>query len=150
MVTQQQSPKQLVGHPGYPLVGNLPEFARDPIKFVTRLQQEYGDVAAFSLMGTKAVLISDPKEIERVLLETGKRYSNGKDDPSLAMQKILGNGLVTSEGDFWKRQRKLMAPPSTTNRSSNMPIRSSLIPRIPPIAGKRVMPALHPGISIRR
>ncbi len=91
-----------------PVVGNLPEFARDPIKFIARLQKEYGDVAAFSLMGKKSVLISDPDEIARVLLETGKSF--GKFEPTYAMRTILGNGLVTSEGDFWKRQRKLAAP----------------------------------------
>ncbi|MFN8379547.1 MAG: cytochrome P450 [Anaerolineae bacterium] len=103
----QQQPVKV---PGYPVVGNLPEFARDPIRFITRLREEFGDVAAFSLMGTRSVLISDPYDIERVLLETGKRYSNGKQDVQLAIRTVLGNGLVRSEGDFWKRQRKLMAP----------------------------------------
>jgi cytochrome P450 len=59
-------------------------------------------------MGDKGILISHPDDIERVLLETGKRY--GKGVSSYALQTILGNGLVTSEGDFWKRQRKLVAP----------------------------------------
>ena len=110
MVSQQPIHPQPVNVPGFPLVGNLPEFARNPIKFISRLQQEYGDVAGFSLMGNKAVLISHPQDIERILLETGKRYSNGKNSSSYALEKILGNGLVTSEGDFWKRQRKLIAP----------------------------------------
>lgn len=99
-----------VGTSGLPFIGSMAEFARDPIKFVTRLQRDYGDVAAFSLMGNKSVLVSNPNDVDRVLLETGKRYDHGKRNPSLAMQKILGNGLVTSEGDFWKRQRKLVAP----------------------------------------
>ncbi len=96
--------------PGYPVIGNLPSFARDPIRFIRSLQQEHGDVAAFSLMGADSVLISDPHDIERVLLETGKRYSNGKQDVQIALRTVLGNGLVRSEGDLWKRQRKLMAP----------------------------------------
>jgi cytochrome P450 len=108
MVQAYQVQKQPVSVPGYPVVGNMLEFARDPIKFITRLQQECGDVAAFSLLGNKSVLISNPKDIERVLLETGKGY--GKFAPSYALRTILGNGLVTSEGDFWKRQRKLIAP----------------------------------------
>lgn len=110
MVSQPQTQKQPAGASGLPFIGNLPEFARDPIKFVTRLQKDYGDVAAFSLMGSKSVLISNPDDVERVLLETGKRYSNGKEGTGATLKPILGNGLVTSEGDFWKRQRKLIAP----------------------------------------
>lgn len=65
MVSIQQAQKQPAGVRGLPIVGSLPDFARDPIRFITRLQREYGDVAAFSLMGLKGVLISDPTEIER-------------------------------------------------------------------------------------
>ncbi|MFO7321250.1 MAG: cytochrome P450 [Chloroflexota bacterium] len=95
---------------GLPLVGNLPEFARDPIKFITRLKEDGGDVVGFSLLGDQSVLISHPKDIERVLLETGKRYSNGKSGTGYALKTIVGNGLVMSEGELWKRQRKLLAP----------------------------------------
>lgn len=96
--------------PAYPLIGNLPDFARDPIAFVTRLQREHGDVAAFSLLGNKSVLISNPDDIDRVLLETGKRYNNGKNESATVLNEIVGNGIVRAEGDFWKRQRKLLAP----------------------------------------
>lgn len=110
MVTQTSQHKTPLRRAGLPFVGNLPEFARDPIRFITRLQQEQGDVAAFSLMGSQSVLLSNPGDVERVLLETGKRYDNGKAGGGYAMSAILGNGLVSSEGEFWKKQRKLMAP----------------------------------------
>ncbi len=100
--------KELVSAPGFPIVGNMIDFARDPIKFISTLQREYGDVVAFSLLGNKSILVSDPTEIERILLETGKDF--GKFAPSYALRTVLGNGLVTSEGDFWRRQRKLIAP----------------------------------------
>jgi cytochrome P450 len=108
MVTSQPMLKQPASAPGLPLIGNMAQFARNPINFLTQIKQTYGDVAAFSLMGSKGVLLSQPQDIERVLLETGKRY--GKFRPSFALRTVLGNGLVTSEGDFWKRQRKLIAP----------------------------------------
>jgi cytochrome P450 len=108
MLSTQPALRQVTGASGLPVVGNMPEFARNPLKFITNLQYEYGDVAAFSLMGLKSVLISNPEDVERVLLETGKRF--GKFKPTYALRAILGNGLVTSEGDFWKRQRKLAAP----------------------------------------
>jgi cytochrome P450 len=98
-----------VAVPGLPLIGNLPELARNPLEFVTRLQRNYGDIALFSAgKGSKTILVSDPQAIKQVLLDTGKSY--GKGHASNAMKKVLGNGLVTSEGDFWKRQRRLAAP----------------------------------------
>src|SRR5690606_11234038 len=108
MVSVPQTQKQPVSAPGYPVIGNMLEFARDPIKFITRLQRVYGDIAAFSLLGNKSVLVSHPVDIQTILLETGRGY--GKFAPTYVLQTVLGNGLVTSEGDFWKRQRKLIAP----------------------------------------
>lgn len=108
MALSQPDLKQPVGVSGLPFVGSMLDFARDPIRFITQLQQEHGDMVAFSLLGNRGVLLSDPAHIERVLLDTGKQYS--KFHPTYTLRTILGNGLVTSEGDFWKRQRKLMAP----------------------------------------
>ncbi|HRN51385.1 MAG TPA: cytochrome P450 [Anaerolineales bacterium] len=109
MVTPIQT-KQPARMAGFPVVGNLPQFARNPIGFLTRLQSELGDVAAFSLLGSRSVLLSHPEDVDRVLVETGKRYNNGKTGNMHALNAILGNGLVASEGDFWRKQRKLMAP----------------------------------------
>ncbi len=109
-MVSQPIEKKPVGTSGLPFIGSMVDFARNPIQFITGLQADYGDVAAFSLLGNKSVLVSNPHDVERVLLETGKRYDNGKQTGSHTMETILGNGLVTSEGDFWKRQRKLIAP----------------------------------------
>lgn len=108
MALSQPEVKHPASVSGLPFVGSMLDFARDPIRFITGLQQKYGDFVVFSLVGNKGVLLSDPKQIERVLLDTGKHYS--KFNPTYTLRTILGNGLVTSEGDFWKRQRKLMAP----------------------------------------
>lgn len=97
-----------------PLVGHLPAFARDPLGFLEGLQREHGDVARFRLT-RPAVLVSHPDDIERVLLETGKTFHKGYQQ-GFSMPRVLGNGLVTSEGDFWRRQRKLAQPAFHTGR----------------------------------
>lgn len=108
-MTQTAPPTTLTPILGLPLVGNILDIAQNPLQFAERLQREHGDFVAFSLgKGNKTVLISDPHAVKQVLLETGKSYNRG--DPTYAMKTVLGNGLVTSEGDFWKRQRKLAAP----------------------------------------
>lgn len=109
MLSDQQLHKQIAGPSGFPIIGSLVDLARDPLQFVTRLQSQYGDIVQFSMgPAGKTVLVSHPDHIDQILLETGKRYSRG--NPTYALKTVLGNGLVTSEGDFWKRQRKLAAP----------------------------------------
>lgn len=94
---------------GLPLLGNLLDIARAPLDFVTQLRREHGDYVLFSLgRGRRVLLVSDPAAIRQVLLETEKRY--GKGMSTFAMRSVLGNGLVTSEGELWRRQRKLVAP----------------------------------------
>src|SRR4051812_48793138 len=90
------------------LVGNLVEFRRDRLEFMTRCAREYGDVVPLRLLGHPVLLLSRPDLIEQVLVHQTKHFIK---HAGLRLYKpILGNGLVTSEGDFWRRQRKLSAP----------------------------------------
>jgi cytochrome P450 len=90
------------------LVGNLVEFRRDRLEFMTRCAREYGDVVPLRLLGHPVLLLSRPDLIEQVLVHHTKHFMK---HAGLRLYKpILGNGLVTSEGDFWRRQRKLSAP----------------------------------------
>jgi cytochrome P450 len=93
---------------GTPLLGNLREFQRDRLGFLLRLRQEYGDIVHFRLFSSDIYLLSRPDMIKQVLVDHHKRYYKGR-----AYQRIrfaLGNGLLTSEGDFWLRQRRLVQP----------------------------------------
>jgi cytochrome P450 len=99
----------LPGANGWPLIGNLPEFARDPLAFLDDLKRKHGDVARFSLGRSPSVLLSHPNDVGFVLLETGKSFHKGYQQ-GFSTPLVLGNGLVTSEGDFWRRQRKLSQP----------------------------------------
>ena len=96
------------GPPGRWLTGHLPDIRRDMLGFFTRLAREHGDVAAFRMGPRPAVLISHPDAIEEVLLTQNRNFT--KHYVMQILRPVLGNGLLTSEGDFWLRQRKLIQP----------------------------------------
>src|SRR5829696_4853066 len=90
------------------LTGNLREFRADRLAFFSRCARDYGDVVFLRLLGRPVLLLNRPDLIEQVLVTHAKNFVKHF---GLRMYKpILGNGLVTSEGDFWRRQRKLSAP----------------------------------------
>jgi cytochrome P450 len=96
---------------GLPIVGHLFDFGRDPIGFLLRLQRELGDAPTFSMGGSNITMLAHPDDVETALLETGRRFEKGYTAlGGFSVPRLLGNGLVTSEGDFWKRQRKLSQP----------------------------------------
>lgn len=92
-----------------PLVGVLPELRRDPLAFILKMAREYGDVACYRLGPMPAFLITHPDGVRQVLQENVKNYT--KDHFSYGMVRwVIGNGLLTSQGDFWLRQRRLAQP----------------------------------------
>lgn len=92
---------------GLPILGNALELSRQPLEFLTRMAREQGDVARFKLIRQDVYLLSHPDAIEEVL----KRGPDmEKDDFTKDLSIAVGQGLVTSEGEFWRRQRKLAQP----------------------------------------
>ena len=98
----------LRGPAGHWLTGNLAEFRADRLAFFTRCAREFGDVVPMRLLGKPVLLLNRPDLIEQVLVNQAKHFV--KHFGLRLYKPILGNGLVTSEGDFWRRQRKLSAP----------------------------------------
>ncbi len=96
------------GPVGLPLVGSMFSGARDPLDFMTRLQREWGDVASFRVGRDHFVLLSHPDDVERLLV--AEKDGLVKDRVTHKLSDVLGQGLLTSEGDTWRRQRKLAAP----------------------------------------
>src|SRR3954451_13479488 len=105
----------LTGPKGRPITGNLAEFRADRLAFFTRCAREYGDIVPLRLARYRCILLSRPDLVEQVLVQPPtapfiKHFG-------LRLYKpVLGHGLVTSEGDFWRRQRKLSAPAFQGNR----------------------------------
>lgn len=81
---------------------------RGGVDFFTKVHRDYGDVASWNVMGRHLFLLSHPEHIRDVLVTRDDNFTKG---PALRMAKVtLGEGLLTSEGDFHKRQRRIMQP----------------------------------------
>src|SRR5688500_19925635 len=96
------------------LTGHLREFRADRLAFFTRCAREHGDVVPLRILGFRVLLLNHPDLIEEVLVTQAKNFV--KHFGLRLYKPILGNGLVTSEGDFWRRQRKLSAPAFQSSR----------------------------------
>jgi cytochrome P450 len=97
------------GPRGRPFTGVLRDIRRDTPSFLMNTFQTYGDVAGYRLGPLRSHLISHPDGVKHVLQEHVKNYT--KDHISYGMMRwVVGNGLLTSQGDFWLRQRRLAQP----------------------------------------
>lgn len=96
------------GPSGRGLGGDLAEFASDRIGTLGRWAREYGDLVS-ARFGPKRVLFANhPDLVEEVLVHQNRKFIKHY---RLRQAKLtLGEGLLTSEGDFWRAQRKLMQP----------------------------------------
>lgn len=96
------------GPRGQPLLGSFLDIQRDIIGFMARNVSEYGDVVGFRIFGQPFVILGRPELIEQVLVRDASKFVKSLDYRKLA--GVLGNGLLTSEGDTWRRQRTLAQP----------------------------------------
>jgi cytochrome P450 len=106
-------PSRQARHPpgpkGLPVIGHLLEIRRDPLGFFTDCHQQYGDVVGLRFGSWPALLLSGPRDVETVLVENHQRFEKNTFFWR-HVTAIFGRGLLTSEGDFWHRQRRLAAP----------------------------------------
>ena len=91
-----------------PILGHLTQFRGGRLEFMRECARVYGDVVALRLPGIPILLFNHPDLIEQVLVTQAKHFV--KHFGLRVYKPVLGKGLVTSEGDFWRRQRKLSAP----------------------------------------
>ena len=96
------------GPKGTIIGGNIRQFRAGLLSFLLDTAREYGPLASFRIGPKRVFLASGPDLIEQVLVTDAKHYI--KHFGARAFKPVLGNGLVTSEGAFWLRQRKLIQP----------------------------------------
>ena len=91
------------------VLGHQAEFRKDPLALMLRAHQEQGDLVRLRFGPMTFHLLSDPGAAYSLLVEKHKQYS--KRTPGYSMLRtVLGDGLVTSEGELWRRQRRIAQP----------------------------------------
>src|SRR5216684_74888 len=80
----------------------------NPLEYFTNIAREYGDIAGLRILNFKSIFINHPDLIEEVLVNNARRYTKGR--VLRANRHVFGDGLLTSEEDFWLRQRRLAQP----------------------------------------
>ncbi len=105
MVTDVRSLPQ---PPAHPLLGHTTAFADDPLGFLSHCGHDYGEIVPLRFVLGPLFLLTCPEHIEYVLQRREIFTKNTR--TWRALQTLLGQGLLTSEGDYWARQRRLIQP----------------------------------------
>ncbi len=96
------------GPKGRYLTGNLLDYARDPLGFLTECSRNYGDVVRLRFPGLPLYLLNNPDHVEYVLVRNNRNFIKSR--YFRRELGFLGQGLLNSEGEFWRRQRRLAQP----------------------------------------
>jgi cytochrome P450 len=86
----------------------LMPMSRDPLGYISKIAAEYPDMAYFRLGNQRTFLMSNPEYVHDVLVANDWNFLKGRG--LKRAKKILGNGLLTAEGNFHRRQRRLSQP----------------------------------------
>ena len=108
-VTRRPRAPLAPGPKGNPVLGVMSEFSRDTFAFIERCR-EYGDVVSMRFLYLTAYFLYHPNDIEYVIATNAKNFIKSRNQRSPLFQRLVGNGLLTSEGEVWKRQRRMAQP----------------------------------------
>jgi cytochrome P450 len=94
---------------GFPLIGALPGLLKDRFDFLEAARRKHGDIYTLDVGVSQAIILTHPRHVQHVMVDHQKNYS--KNGPMWdSMRTFLGNGLPVSEGEYWKRQRRMVQP----------------------------------------
>jgi cytochrome P450 len=85
---------------------------RNMLDMLSEMQTKYGDTFQFEVMGSRQYVFTQPDHLQEIVLTQASKFykENSYKNEKSGMARFMGNGLVVSDGEFWKRQRKLVAP----------------------------------------
>ena len=110
--------KRPSGPQGSLIMGNANQFREDEPKFLLESVKTYGDLVYFRLANMHTYLVGHPDLIREVLVTQSDKFEKAPLDKTI-LGKFLGNGLLTSDGQFHRRQRRLAQPAFHSKRIQN-------------------------------
>lgn len=100
--------QKIPGPRGLPWIGSFIDARRDVLGLLERGVREHGPTVRFRMGPYRLVIVNRPEDVRHVLVQNRDNYIKS---PSYRfLRSVLGNGLLTSEGKLWRRQRKLAQP----------------------------------------
>ncbi len=96
--------------PGPATQFSLREIQQNPLAFLVEMSRTYGDISTYRADGWQVVLLNHPASIKHVLQDHQRNYVKTGTPDLMMLKPMLGEGLMTSEGDSWLRQRHLAQP----------------------------------------
>lgn len=113
MVKWQSSTNPAPGPKGLPLVGSALDVQKDLIGFLSNARYTYGDIYSFNMTSPIGKLLTHvvqrPSHVEHVLKDNHRGYRKAG-TYTKHMRAVIGNGLLTSEGEFWQKHRRIIQP----------------------------------------
>ncbi|MFZ4814228.1 MAG: cytochrome P450 [Phototrophicaceae bacterium] len=103
---------------GQPIIGMANTFGNDRLNTLTRIRDQYGDIAEMKFFHRSAYVLNNPEYVHQVLVKDADKFHKS---PNMRrnLGRIIGEGLLTSNGDFHRQQRRLVQPAFHRQRISN-------------------------------
>lgn len=96
--------------PGNFLLGNIRDFGRDPLGFLTTTARTHGDVVRYRLAKYDFYLVTHPDGIQRIVVDNNRNYTRNGSVVWDAVKPAFGNPLIASDGESWFFRRRIMQP----------------------------------------
>ncbi|MBN1206263.1 MAG: cytochrome P450 [Myxococcaceae bacterium] len=103
------APRIATGPRGLPIIGVLRDVRKDVLGWLLRTAAAHGPVAQYRFGPGRAYLVTHPEGLKHVLQDHVKNYTKDHFSYSMA-RRIVGDGLLTSQGETWLKQRRLAQP----------------------------------------
>ncbi|HYO52217.1 cytochrome P450 [Archangium sp.] len=119
MTAQSPAPRIPTGPRGLPLIGVVRDVRKDVLGWLMRTAAEHGPVAQYRFGPMRAYLVTHPEGLKHVLQDHTKNYTKDHFSYSL-VRRVVGDGLIVSQGETWLKQRRLAQPAFHRARISAM------------------------------